>query len=101
HARSMATGGQFGTGENNPRRTGIETMKRLSRGAAAAVVLLALGAISALGQDRPPYRDPSRPVDERVRDLLGRMTLEEKVAQTLALWKGKEKITDEKGQFDP
>ncbi|MBN1417947.1 MAG: hypothetical protein JXP34_04180, partial [Planctomycetes bacterium] len=27
------------------------------------------------------YRDPNLPVDERVRDLLGRMTLEEKIAQ--------------------
>ena len=29
----------------------------------------------------PAYRDASRPVEERVDDLLGRMTLEEKVAQ--------------------
>ncbi len=28
-----------------------------------------------------PYLDPRRPVEERVRDLLGRMTLEEKVGQ--------------------
>jgi beta-xylosidase len=32
----------------------------------------------------PPYKDPKRPVEERVRDLLGRMTLEEKVDQLLA-----------------
>lgn len=30
------------------------------------------------------YRDPSRPVEDRVRDLLSRMTLEEKAAQTSA-----------------
>jgi beta-glucosidase len=34
----------------------------------------------------PVYRDPARPVDARVEDLLGRMTLEEKVAQMEALW---------------
>ena len=32
------------------------------------------------------YRDPSRPVDERVGDLLGRMTLAEKVAQLGSRW---------------
>ncbi len=31
------------------------------------------------------YLDPARPVDERVRDLLGRMTVEEKVGQMLQL----------------
>jgi beta-glucosidase len=31
--------------------------------------------------DTPPYQDHSRPLDERVRDLLGRMTLEEKISQ--------------------
>ncbi|MFE2426785.1 glycoside hydrolase family 3 N-terminal domain-containing protein [Streptomyces sp. NPDC059373] len=33
----------------------------------------------------PPYRDPSLPVAERVTDLLGRMTLPEKVGQMLQL----------------
>ena len=73
-------------------------MKALPRTAAALTLGLAL---SALAQDTPVYRDRTRPVDERVRDLLARMTLEEKVAQTLALWKGKEKITDAQGQLDP
>jgi beta-glucosidase len=37
-----------------------------------------------LQQDRPlPYEDPSLPVEERVKDLISRMTLEEKVSQTL------------------
>ena len=63
--------------------------------------VLILAAIPAVSQQTPPYRDASRSVDERVRDLLSRMTLEEKVAQTLAIWKRKDKITDEKGGFDP
>ncbi len=32
------------------------------------------------------YRDASRPVSERVADLLGRMTLEEKIAQLGSVW---------------
>ena len=73
-------------------------MKPLSRATALLLVFCATGAAA---QEASVYRDRTRPIDERVRDLLSRMTLEEKVAQTLALWKGKEKITDEKGQFDP
>ena len=37
----------------------------------------------------PAYRDSSLTVEERVADLLGRMTLEEKIGQ-LMLWDGRE-----------
>lgn len=37
-------------------------------------------------QTAEPYRDPSRPVDERVSDLLARMTLAEKLAQLGSVW---------------
>jgi beta-glucosidase len=33
-----------------------------------------------------PYRDPKLPVEERVADLLGRMTLDEKLAQLSCVW---------------
>jgi beta-glucosidase len=50
------------------------------------VVGLSLCVGSILAAAQPPlYRDASRPVDERVRDLLGRMTLEEKFWQTFML----------------
>ncbi|GAB2621322.1 glycoside hydrolase family 3 N-terminal domain-containing protein [Streptomyces capparidis] len=39
-------------------------------------------------QDAEPWRDPSLPAEARVEDLIGRMTLEEKVAQLYALWIG-------------
>jgi beta-xylosidase len=38
--------------------------------------------------DTEPWRDPARPAAERVADLLGRMTLEEKVAQLGSVWMG-------------
>lgn len=48
----------------------------------AAVVLLA-GAVAGCGPSAPRYRDPSLPVEARVKDLLGRMTLEEKFWQVM------------------
>ena len=66
-----------------------------------AVLALPLVLLAAGPADRPLYKDPSQPVERRVADLLGRMTLEEKVAQTLAVWKRKERITDEEGRFAP
>ncbi len=54
-----------------------------------------LPACPALAQGRPLYRDPAAPVDLRVRDLLGRMTLEEKVGQIIALWATKAEVMDD------
>jgi beta-glucosidase len=36
--------------------------------------------------EKAPYKDPSLPIDERVEDLLGRMTLDEKIAQLGCVW---------------
>lgn len=47
------------------------------------------------------YKNPQLPVEVRVADLLGRMTLEEKVAQTLCVWGEKKNILfDENGKLD-
>jgi beta-glucosidase len=48
----------------------------------------------------PLYRQATAPVDARVRDLLARMTLEEKVAQLLVIWNRKREIQDARGRFD-
>jgi beta-glucosidase len=64
--------------------------------------LLLTGTVRGQADGAPPdYRNPALPTARRVEDLLGRMTLEEKVAQMLCLWNGKRQITDAQGRFDP
>lgn len=49
----------------------------------------------------PPYRDRHLAVQSRVRDLLARMTLEEKAAQMMCVWQEKAaKLVDADGNFD-
>nr|WP_208413826.1 glycoside hydrolase family 3 N-terminal domain-containing protein [Sphingomonas leidyi] len=51
--------------------------------------------------ERPLYKEAGQPIDARVEDLLGRMTLEEKVAQLVAIWLKKDAIQTPAGDFDP
>ena len=49
----------------------------------------------------PAYKNPSLPSARRVKDLLLRMTLEEKAAQMLCIWQKKpETLVDAEGNFD-
>jgi beta-glucosidase len=66
-----------------------------------SLLLLALIAASAAGQTAPaaPYQDPSQPIEARVRDLLQRMTLEEKVAQLQGFLSRDPHAFDDKGNF--
>jgi beta-glucosidase len=49
----------------------------------------------------PAYKDSSLPSVRRVKDLLSRMTLEEKAAQMLCVWQSKaETMLDAEGNFD-
>jgi beta-glucosidase len=83
----------------------------LRQGWARPVVLVALLLAIRFGtaaQDVPVYRDAKAPVEQRVADLLGRMTLEEKVAQLVGTWQNKNfinatnpRIVDDKGTFVP
>src|SRR5688572_128208 len=61
---------------------------RLSAFCFAAVILtgIAIYISDHSAAQQLPFRDPKLPVEERVSDLLSRMTLEEKVAQTMCLW---------------
>jgi beta-glucosidase len=48
-----------------------------------------------------PYRNPALSAEKRAKDLLSRMTLEEKAAQMVCLWRRKpETLVDEAGRFD-
>ena len=67
----------------------------------SALIISLLAFAFAAVQAPPAYRDASRPVAERVADLLSRMTLEEKVAQLQGIWLRKSEIQTADGLFDP
>ena len=46
------------------------------------------------------YKSAEAPVDARVRDLLTKMTLEEKIAQIMTVWDAKAEVFDANGEFD-
>jgi beta-glucosidase len=77
-----------------------------------AGLLVVLGLLSSgsrsLAQQTPPYRDPMLPVEQRIDDLLSRMTVEEKVAQLESAWENRQfhkdpqtMMVDDKGDFLP
>jgi len=58
-------------------------------------------------QSTPSYRNPALPIDKRVSELLGRMTLEEKIGQLESTWQNHsfdllpdEFFVDDKGKLD-
>ena len=84
-----------------------------SRGAFPLILIVVLAVISvatlnpAVAQDTPPFRNAKLPVEQRIADLLSRMTLEEKVAQLESVWENRQftdpshLLIDEKGNFLP
>lgn len=70
------------------RRATLKMM--LGAGAAMAAPMLAHAGTPA--QRRELYRDARAPIPDRVADLLGRMTIEEKVMQMIALWATKAEV---------
>lgn len=71
-------------------------------GASLAVLAAATAApVARAAAPRPLYKDPNAPIPARVEDLLGRMTLEEKVAQMVGIWLTKEKIQTPEAEFSP
>ena len=58
-------------------------------------------AVAAASENMPAYKNAALPVEQRVADLLGRMTLEEKVQQMRGLWQIEKQITTKDGVFVP
>jgi len=67
--------------------------------AGACVIAAAAGAQSRTA--KAVYKDPAASLEQRVEDLLSRMTLEEKIAQITAVWTTKDKLFDADNAFDP
>lgn len=87
----------------------MRNFRRIAALAIAATALTPVIAPAAHAQtakaegktERALYKDAGQPIDARVDDLLGRMTLEEKVAQLVAIWLKKDAIQTPAGDFDP
>jgi beta-xylosidase len=73
----------------------------------AALLFCACFCGGSVAQNVPPYRDSKLPVEQRVADLLSRMTLEEKIAQLVGTWQtglppaSSARFVDNNGNFDP
>ncbi|MEE3624357.1 glycoside hydrolase family 3 N-terminal domain-containing protein [Nitrospirillum sp. BR 11752] len=67
----------------------------------AGVAAVAISAVAQAADKPTVYKDPAAPLAARVDDLLARMTLDEKVAQLIAVWDHKPAIFDASMNFDP
>jgi beta-glucosidase len=77
------------------------TRVRISRAVLIAGALAVASAYGAQSQPGAPiYRNAKAPVEERVEDLLSRMTPEEKLAQITTIWTQKNTIFTSSGEFD-
>ena len=61
--------------------------------------LFASCAFSQQSSDKLPYRDATLPVEQRLADLLKRMTLEEKIQQLQGTWQNRGQVHDPKLLF--
>src|SRR5688572_3976978 len=92
--------GMFGKRKGVPSAIARRDVLRLSAGV-SLLAMLPAAARAATGAAAPLYKDPRAPVDLRVRDLLSRMTLEEKAAQLITLSRTKRDVMDDELRFDP
>ncbi|MEJ1961425.1 MAG: glycoside hydrolase family 3 N-terminal domain-containing protein [Gammaproteobacteria bacterium] len=86
-------------------------MKHLERGRVRVAHIRAVFAITALAavalsgaqarKDLPVYKNAAAPMEQRVEDLLSRMTQDEKIAQITTVWTKKNDVLTAAGNFDP
>jgi beta-glucosidase len=88
--------------------TSLSRFVSLARTTVFLLAVITLACASARPQSALPYRDPKLSVDQRVADLLSRMTLEEKLAQLESAWENpqffknpQDLFVDKKGAFLP
>lgn len=75
---------------------------------AALAIVSAAAFLPSRAQEALPYRDAKLPIEQRLADLISRMTLEEKVAQLEGVWENpafmrtpESRFVDDKGTFLP
>ncbi|MCI0391313.1 MAG: glycoside hydrolase family 3 C-terminal domain-containing protein [Acidobacteria bacterium] len=81
-----------------PLHTKTPNHRLYSAGLGSTLSLLLIGT-NIFSIQEPDYRNPNLPLERRVGDLLGRMTIEEKVAQITTLWVRKPQQKDLGGDF--
>ncbi|QNM84038.1 glycoside hydrolase family 3 C-terminal domain-containing protein [Sphingomonas sabuli] len=79
----------------------MQGLRRVAFGTLALATMATAGSAHTAPTAQVPYKNPSLPVEQRIDDLLGRMTLDEKVAQLIAVWEQKGKIQTDAGVFSP
>jgi len=77
----------------NPALNRRGALKLLGGGSLAAMAVF--HAPVAFAQARPLYKNAQAPIPARVADLMGRMTLAEKIQQIRAAWQGKADMIDD------
>ena len=62
-------------------------------------IFLCLMLTTSIYAQQPNYKNPALPIEQRVEDLISRMTLEEKVAQLTSFFSRDTSAFDEEGNF--
>ncbi|HEV8485793.1 MAG TPA: glycoside hydrolase family 3 N-terminal domain-containing protein [Blastocatellia bacterium] len=108
HQSIVANGAQRETTNTEHRTRNAERKTRNVFFALLALVCAAVQVVNTQSQEKlADYKNPGLPVERRVADLLGRMTVDEKVAQLVCLWQQKPQqkpagdFSTDRGDFSP